>query len=307
MDPIEAIKSDKDTTFAFLLEAQRRNWSVAYMELTDLFSENGEPRARTHTLQVFEHKQRWFEKKASTLQALVEFDVILMRKDPPVNRNYLYATQLLELAERNNVLVVNRLQSLRDFNEKLFINWFPQCCVPTIVTSQMQKIKHFLLEQGDIIVKPLHSMGGDSVFRIKNSDPNINVILELLTQRGHDYIMAQRYIAEIDQGDKRILLINGQPVPYALARFAPPGETRANLAVGGNGIAIPLTERDRFICEQIGPVLVEKGLWFVGIDVIGDYLTEINITSPTGVRELDAQCQLNCSALLFDWIEEQLT
>jgi glutathione synthase len=231
-----------------------------------------------------------------------------MRKDPPFNLEYIYTTYLLERAETAGVLVVNRPRSLRDANEKLFATCFPQCCPATLVTQEARRIKDFLNEQGDIIVKPLHGMGGTSVFRLRPDDPNVNVILETLTGHDQRLTMAQRYLPEIIiTGDKRILLIEGEPVPYALARFPAQGETRANLAVGGRGEGVALSERDRWICAQVGPRLRKMGLIFVGLDVIGDYLTEINVTSPTGVRELDTQFGLNIGNDLMEAIECRLS
>ena len=229
-----------------------------------------------------------------------------MRVDPPFDMDYIYTTYLLERAEAAGVLVVNKPQSLRDANEKLFTAWFPQCCSPTLVTSQTQRIRDFLTEHGDIIVKPLDGMGGASIFRLKAQDHNLGVVLETMTDHGKKLTMAQRYLAEIKQGDKRILIINGKPVPYGLARIPAAGETRGNLAAGGTGAGRELTDREYWLCEQIGPVLVEKGLLFVGLDVIGDYVTEINVTSPTCVQELDNLYGLNISALLMDCIEEKL-
>jgi glutathione synthase len=229
-----------------------------------------------------------------------------MRVDPPFNMNFVYTTYVLEQAESDGVLVVNKPQSLRDANEKLFTAWFPDCCSPTLVTSQTQRIKDFLLEHEDIIVKPLDGMGGASIYRLKKADHNLGVVLETMTNHGKELTMVQRYLPEIKQGDKRILIVNGQPVPYALARIPAEGETRGNLAAGGTGEGRTLTDRDRWLCEQIGPTLVKKGLFFVGLDVIGDYVTEINVTSPTCVQELDNQFGLNISALLMDCIEEQL-
>ncbi|MES2998441.1 MAG: glutathione synthase [Pseudomonadota bacterium] len=302
MDPISQINSKKDTTFAMLLEAQRREWPIFYMEQTDLFFENEIPSARMRRLTVKEGIENWFEFGKETLQRLASLAVILMRKDPPIDMQYIYTTQLLDKAEQQGVLVVNKPQSLRDYNEKLFTLHFPQCCPPTVVTHTIEAAKKFLEAYEDIIAKPLEGMGGFSVFRLRKNDPNINVILETLSANNQRYMLIQRYIPEITEGDKRILMIHGEPVPYALARIAAPGETRANLAVGGKGLGVELSERDRWICQQLRPILQEKGLVFVGLDVIGDYLTEINITSPTGIRELDEQFDLNIAGLLMDAI-----
>lgn len=300
MDSITGINPKKDSTVAILLEAQRRSWPLFYMQAKDLFLRDAIPYARMRSLRLKDDATHWFEFTEEHLLALDSLSVILMRKDPPLDMSYIYATQLLDKAQ--GVLIVNRPQSLRDFNEKLFTLDFPQCCPPSLVTSSIQAAKNFLAEQQDIIAKPLDGMGGRSVFRLGLADPNCNVILETLTAHNQHYVLLQRYIPEILAGDKRIILINGEPLPYALARMAPPGETRANLAVGGKGKAMALTERDYWICQQLGPTLREKGLILVGIDVIGDYLTEINITSPTGIRELDQQCGLNISAQLLDSI-----
>lgn len=302
MDPIAGINPKKDTTLALLLAAQQRHWPIFYMEIQDLFLVNEKPYARMRSLQVKNDAKHWFEFGKETIAALDSLSVILMRKDPPLDMQYIYATQLLDKAEQQGVLIANHSQSLRDFNEKLFTLNFPQCCPPSLVTSSIQMAQKFLLEHQDIIAKPLDGMGGRSVFRVRENDPNSNVILETLTNNNQSYMMVQRYIPEVLMGDKRIIMINGEPIPYALARFPASGETRANLAVGGIGKAVKLSERDVWICQQVAPILREKGLLFVGLDVIGDYLTEINITSPTGVRELDTQCKLNIGAQFIDAI-----
>lgn len=306
MDPITAIHVEKDSTFAMLLEAQRRKWSIFYMEQKDLILKQGNVWARMHELRVQDDKSHWYEFGKEKIQEVGKLDVVLMRKDPPVNTEYLYATQLLDLVEKAGALVVNKPQSLRDFNEKLFISWFPDCCPPTLVTTNANNLHEFLAKHEDIICKTLNLMAGQMVFRLQKSDPNINVIIETLSSYGTKFVMAQRYLPEIAQGDKRILLIDGEPVPYALARIAKKGETRANLAAGGHGTGVALSERDRWLCEQIAPVLREKGLLFVGMDVIGDYITEINITSPTCIRELDKQYGINISAQLLDCITHKL-
>ncbi len=302
MDPIDGINPKKDTTFALLLAAQQRDWPIFYMEVQDLFLVNEKPCARMRSLQVKDDEKSWFAYGKETIASLTSLSVILMRKDPPIDMQYIYTTQLLDKAEQLGVLIANHPQSLRDFNEKLFTLNFPQCCPDSLVTSNIHAAHDFLLQQQDIIAKPLDGMGGQSVFRLRVDDPNSKVILETLTANNQSYMMVQRYIPEVRAGDKRIILINGEPIPYALARFAPPGETRANLAVGGIGKAVKLTERDVWICQQVGPSCREKGLLLVGLDVIGDYLTEINITSPTGVREIDAQSKLNIGAQFIDAI-----
>jgi len=306
MDPIGSINIKKDSTFAMLLEAQARGWELHYMELGDLFLRDGVAFARRRSLKVFEDSSRWFEFGPETTSALSELDVILMRKDPPFDMEYVYATYLLEQAEAAGVLVVNKPRSLRDANEKLFTAWFPQCTPPTLVTRRSTLIRDFLAEHQDIILKPLDGMGGASVFRLRREDPNVNVVLETLTHKETHYAMAQRFIPDITQGDKRILMIDGEPIPYALARIPAAGETRGNLAAGGTGTGVALSERDRWICREVGPALRERGLLFVGLDVIGDYLTEINVTSPTCVRELDKLYGLHISAQQLDVITKRL-
>ncbi len=307
MDPIGSINIKKDSTFAMLLEAQQRGWPIRYMEQADLFLHDGQAFARHRGLKLFDDARRWFEWGEENTEPLAAFDVILMRKDPPFDMEYVYTTYLLERAEDSGVLVVNKPRSLRDANEKLFTAWFPQCTPPTLVTRNAKRIRDFLGEHGDIVLKPLGGMGGESVFRLRRGDPNTNVVIETLTADETRFAMAQRFIPEIAQGDKRILLVDGEPIPYALARIPAEGETRGNLAAGGTGVGVPLTERDRWICAQVGPVLREKGLIFVGLDVIGDYLTEINVTSPTCIRELDRLYDLHISAKLLDAIAGRLS
>lgn len=307
MDPIGSIKPYKDSTFAMMLEAQRRQWEIFYIEQKDMFLRDG--RALTTTRRIFltdEREHWWRFASEPQVTSLSDFDVILMRKDPPFDMEYVYSTYLLEIAEAAGVTVINKPQSLRDINEKMYTAWFPQCCPPTVVSRDMARIRSFHAEQRDIIVKPLDGMGGASIFRIKNDDANTSVILETLTNHGNRTIMAQRYIPEITQGDKRILMINGEPIPFALARIPAHGETRGNLAAGGRGEGRPLNERDKWLCAQVGPTLRAKGLFFVGLDVIGDYLTEINVTSPTCIRELDEIFSLNIAEQLFDSIETHL-
>ena len=306
MDPIGSIKVHKDSTLAMLLEAQRRDWSIRYMEQGDLFLRDGQSFARLRALKVFDDPSHWFEWGEEKTGPLSDLDVILMRKDPPFNMEYVYATYLLERAEDAGVLVVNKPRSLRDANEKLFTAWFPQCTPPTLVTRAVGRLRDFLAEHEDIVLKPLGSMGGESIFRLRRGDPNTNVVIETLSANASRYVMAQRFIPEIALGDKRILLIDGEPIPYALARIPAEGEFRGNLAAGGKGVGTPLSERDRWICAQVGPRLREKGLLFVGLDVIGNYLTEINVTSPTCVRELDRLYGLQISAKLMDTIAAKL-
>ncbi len=306
MDPIGAINYPKDSTLAMLLAARARGWELYYMEQPDLFLQDGECHARMARLEVRPDPAGWYSLAGHVTAPLQSLDVVLMRKDPPVDLEYLYTTFLLERAEAAGVLVVNRPAAIRDANEKLYTAWFAQCCVPMRVTRSLERLAGFLAEHGDIVVKPLNGMGGASVFRVRSDDPNRNVIFETITGNGSQSVMAQRYIPEIIHGDKRILMINGEPFPYALARIPAPGENRGNLAAGGSGIGVELSARDRWICDQVAPALCEKGLLFVGLDVIGDYLTEINVTSPTCIRELDTQYGSNIGASLMDAIEGML-
>jgi glutathione synthase len=302
MDPIGSIKIHKDSTFAMLLAAQTRGWQLFYMEQRDLSLRDGVCHARIRELRVEDNPAGWYQLGEAAEIPLHEMDVVLMRKDPPFDMEYIYTTYLLEAAENRGCFVVNRPRSLRDANEKLFTGYFPHCTPPTLVTRREDEIRAFHREHGDIILKPLGGMGGASVFRVAPNDANLGVIIETLTQHGGAYTMAQRYIPEITQGDKRILMIDGEPVPYALARIPAKGETRGNLAAGGRGEGTPLDEHDRWIAAQVGPELRAHGILFAGLDVIGDYLTEINVTSPTCIRELDAQFGLNIAGDLIDAI-----
>lgn len=302
MDPIANIHYKKDTTLALLWAAQERNWELHYMEPSALYLEQGEPRATMAPLAVHRDPDTWFTLQPAGDRALTDLDVILMRRDPPFDNEYIYNTYILEAAERQGTLILNRCHSLRDCNEKVFATQFPQCCPPVLVSGDTERLKAFYREHGDVIFKPLDGMGGSSIFRVREGDSNLSVILETLTGHGRQTIMAQRYIPEIVDGDKRILMINGEPVPYCLARVPLAGESRGNLAAGGTGRAQPLTDRDRWIAEQVGPSLRERGLLFVGLDVIGDYLTEINVTSPTCVREIDDQCGLDIGDDLMECI-----
>ena len=306
MDPIDSITPKKDSTLAMLLEASRRGADIHYMLQSDLKLVAGEALARSRRLSVRDDDEDWFEIGEAADIRLGDLDAILMRKDPPFDMEYVYSTYLLEQAQAAGVLIVNDPQSLRDANEKLFTAWFPQCCPPTLVTRQKHLIREFQHTHGDIILKPLDGMGGASIFRVNKGDPNFSVIVETLTEHGKQSVMAQKYLPEITDGDKRILLIDGEPVPYALARIPADGETRGNLAAGGRAEGRPLTERDRWICAQVGDKLREKGLIFVGLDVIGDYLTEINVTSPTCIRELDRQFDINIAGDLMNAIEKRL-
>jgi glutathione synthase len=304
MDPIGEIKTYKDSSFAMLLEAQRRDHSLFYMEPDDLYAKDGRVFARMQQLEVRDNNTDWFSLKPVGSMPLDELDIVLMRRDPPFNMDYIYATYMLELAEKAGTLVINRPQSLRDANEKFFINNFPQCCVPMMITSRSARIREFVGQHGHCVVKPLDGMGGESVFQVSDSDLNLNVILETITRHDSRAVMAQKYIDEISQGDKRILVINGEPVPYALARFAGEGDFRGNLAKGGSSQGVPLSERDRWICSQVAPELKKRGILFAGLDVIGDWLSEVNVTSPTCIRELDEAFDLNIAGLLFDAAEE---
>lgn len=306
MDPIESIKPKKDSTLAMLLAAQKRGWELYYFEQHDLFLRDGEAFGQAKLITVHDDLKHWFTFGNTVKIAMSALDVILMRKDPPLDMQYIHTTYMLEIAEAAGALVLNKPQSLRDANEKLFTAWFPQCCPPTLVSRDMPQIRDFLHEQHDIIVKPLEGMGGMSIFRLQRNDMNTSVVLETLTGFSTRYVMAQRFIPEIAAGDKRILLIDGEPINYALARIPAPGEVRGNLAAGGRGEGVPLSDRDRWICSQVGPTLREKGLTFVGLDVIGDYLTEINVTSPTCIRELDALYNLDIAGQLMDRIQNKL-
>lgn len=306
MDPIERIKPYKDTTLAMLIEAERRGWSIDYMTLDDLALVNGEAWGRGCPLRVRDDNSDWFSLGEPREHSLAELDLLLMRKDPPVDSEYIYATHILEAAERAGVLVANRPLGLRDAQEKLFTAHFPACCAASRVDMRAGPLRAFIREHGAAVLKPLSGMGGDSIFVVRDGDPNTTVIIESLSARGTRYVMAQRYLPEISAGDKRILVIDGEPVPWALARIPAAGETRGNLAAGGRGEGVPLTDRDRWICEQVAPALRARGLWFAGLDVIGDYLTEINVTSPTCVRELDRIYGLNIAGELFDVLERRL-
>jgi len=307
MDPIKNIKPIKDSTFAMLLEARQRQWQIHYMELSDLSVHDGKPHATTTRLDVFDDSNNWYKKSDTRFMPLQELDVILMRKDPPFDMEYIYATYILQLAQESGCLVVNDPTSLRDANEKLYTSWFPQCCAPSLVSRNAAEIKTFLATHQDIILKPLGGMGGASIFRVQADDANTNVIIETLTHNGQAFCMAQQYIPEISKGDKRILIIDGEPVPFALARIPASGENRGNLAAGGRAEGVALSERDHWICEQLAATLKKKGLLFVGIDVIGDFLTEINVTSPTCIRELDELYNLNIAGQLMDSIEHNLS
>jgi len=303
MDPIANIKSYKDSSFAMLLEAQRRGHELYYMEPENLFAKDGRVFAWMQQLEVRDNTTDWFSLIPIGNKPLDELDIVLMRRDPPFDMDYIYATYMLELAEKADTLVINRPQSLRDANEKFFITNFPQCCVPMMISSQSDLLREFVSQQGHCVVKPLDGMGGESVFQVSDTDMNLNVILETITRHDSRPVMAQKYIDEISQGDKRILVVNGEPVPYALARFAGKGDFRGNLAKGGSSKGVPLSERDRWICSQVAPELKKRGILFAGLDVIGDWLSEVNVTSPTCIRELDKEFGLNIAGQLFDAAE----
>ncbi|MGB1984385.1 MAG: glutathione synthase [Porticoccaceae bacterium] len=306
MDPIGSINYKKDTTLALLLAAQRRGYRLFYMEQQHLFLENGNPRAEVRPLKVIENPFKWYELDEASSIPLEELDVILMRKDPPFDSEFIYSTYILEAAERRGTLVVNKPQSLRDCNEKVFATEFPDCTPPLLVSRDEYRLKKFLAEHLDVVFKPLDGMGGTSIFRAQQGDQNVNVILETLTNNGRETIMAQKYLPEITTGDKRILVVDGEVIPYCLARIPAAGEFRGNLAAGGQGLVQPLSDRDRWIAEQIAPVLQAKGLIFVGLDIIGDYLTEINVTSPTCVREIDSAQETGIGDRLLNAIDIRL-
>jgi len=306
MDPISAINIKKDSSFAMLLEAQRRGYEIHYMEMKDLYLRAGEARAATRLLSVEQNYDKWYEFGSEQDIALADLNVVLMRKDPPFDTEFIYATYILERAEEKGTLIVNKPQSLRDCNEKLYTAWFADLTPDTLVTRSAQQIRDFWQEHGDIILKPLDGMGGASIFRVKQEDPNLSVIIETLTEHGSFYCMAQNYLSAIKEGDKRVLVVDGEPVPYCLARIPKSGETRGNLAAGGRGEARPLSESDWEIARRVGPTLKEKGLIFVGLDIIGDKLTEINVTSPTCIREIEAAFPISITGMLMDAIEKRL-
>lgn len=306
MDPVGGINIKKDSTFAMMLEAQRRGHALRYMEPSDLWMDGSEARARMREITVRDDPADWYTLGQAQDAALGDLDIVLMRRDPPFDMNYVHLTYMLELAAEQGALVINRPQSLRDANEKFYIAHFPQCCTPFAISPHATQITAFVDTHGKSVVKPLEGMGGESIFQLNPGDPNLKVILETITKHGREPVMVQKYIPEISAGDKRILVIDGAPVPFALARLPSADDFRGNLAKGGTGKGVPLSDRDRWICDQVAPVLREKGIVFAGLDVIGDWLTEINVTSPTGVRELDATYDLNIAGLLFDAAERKL-
>ena len=307
MDPIADIKFSKDSTLAMLLAAQADGFDLRYLEMGDLMLRDGVALGRTRPLKVFKDPTRWFELGNPVLQRLGDLDAILMRKDPPFDTEYIYSTYILERAQDQGALVVNDPRGLRDMNEKVYTAWFPQCCAPTLITRDMSDMQAFLVEHDKIVCKPLHGMGGRSIFVLERGDKNTNVVFETLTDYGSNYAIVQRYLPEIvTGGDSRVLLVDGTPIPYALARIPSSEDNRGNLAAGATGVGRPLRERDLFLTSQIGPSLAERGMLFVGLDVIGDYVTEINVTSPTGIRELDQQFGIDIAALLIAAIRRRL-
>ncbi|MCF7984885.1 MAG: glutathione synthase [Thiohalocapsa sp.] len=306
MDPIGSISIKKDSTFAMMLAAQRRGWTLWYMEQGDLFLSDSVVSATMRPVAVRDDPLDWFTLGDSETRPLSAIDAVLMRKDPPFDMEYVYATYLLELARDAGCLVVNDPQTLRDANEKIFAAHFPQCCPPLTVTRSAALLRGFLESHGDIILKPLDGMGGRSIFRIGRGDPNTGVIIETLTANGTRFCMAQRYLPEIVDGDKRVLLVNGEPVEHVLARVPSGGDSRGNLAAGARAEVRPISERERWIAAQVGPELRRRGVLFAGLDVIGDWLTEINITSPTCIREIDRDCGTDIAGDLMNAVAEQL-
>ena len=305
MDPIEGIKPAKDSTLAMMLAAQKRGHELFYLEQRDLWLRDGVAWGRAHPVEVRDDYENWATLGAEHIKRLSTLDVILMRKDPPFDMEYIYTTYILERAEAEGVLVVNKPAGLRDMNEKVYTAWFPQCCAPTLITRDMGDMHAFLKEHHQIVCKPLHGMGGRSIFVIREGDKNANVIFETMTNYGSQFAIVQKYLPEIvETGDSRILIIDGEPAPYALARIPSASDNRGNLAAGAQGKGRELNDRVRWLVSQIGPALRERGMLFVGIDVIGGYVTEINVTSPTGIRELDKQFNCDIATLLIDAIEK---
>ena len=306
MDPIQSISFYKDSTLAILLAAQAQGFELFYMEQSDLYIDNTGPKAQLRPLKVFNDANKWFELGDSRDAALEEMDVLVMRKDPPFDSEFIYSTYILEAAERRGSLVVNKPQSLRDCNEKVFATEFPQCTPPLLVSRDQERLKGFLTEHQDVVYKPLDGMGGTSIFRVKEGDQNLNVILETVTKQGTETIMAQKFMPQITQGDKRILVVDGEIIPFCVARIPTGSDFRGNLAAGGRGVVQPLSERDLWIAQQVAPTLKERGLIFVGLDVIGDYLTEINVTSPTCIREIDNAEDTQIGKRLIDAVRARL-
>ena len=307
MDPIAKIKYAKDSTLAMLLAASTRGWELSYLEMSDLFVRDGVALGRARPLTVAANPGAWFELGAAAVVKLGSFDAILMRKDPPFDMEYIYSTYVLDRAALQGALVVNQPQGLRDMNEKVFTAWFPECCAPTLITRNMADMQAFLTEHGTAVCKPLHGMGGRSIFVLQMGDKNSGVVFETLTNYGEQFAIVQRYIPEIVKGgDNRIIVVDGEPVPFALSRIPSSSDNRGNLAAGAKGVARPIRDRERWLARQIGPALAARGMLFVGLDVIGDYVTEINVTSPTGIREIDKQCGTDIASLLMAAIERRL-
>ncbi len=302
IDPLSTLDPCKDSSLALLAAAGKRQWQCGYFTVNDLFAQDGAAFAKITSLKVNESASTWTELE-SKVCPLTEFDIILIRKDPPFDLSYMYATQILDIAERAGVLVSNKPQSLRNHNEKLSLLQYPEVCPTTLVTMDMSRLQAFWHSHDSVVFKPLDAMGGGSIFHVNEDGANLNVILETLTQRGTRSIMAQVYIADLPRsGDKRIILLNGEPIPYALARFPKPGEFRANLAVGGHGLVVPITERDRHLCGILKPSLQAQHLHFVGLDVIGDFVTEINVTSPTCVRQISQESGIDIAGDYLDFL-----
>jgi glutathione synthase len=307
MDPIESIKPAKDSTLAMMLAAQKRGWELLYLEQRDLWLTDGVPWGRVRPIQVRDDLNNWATLGAISIEKLGDMDAILMRKDPPFDMEYIYTTYILDRAQETGALVLNRPQGLRDMNEKVFTAWFPQCCAPTLITRDMGDMHAFLHQHKHIVCKPLYGMGGKSIFVIAEGDKNANVIFENMTEYGSHFAIVQKYLPDIvTTGDSRVLVIDGEPVPYALARIPSPTDNRGNLAAGAKGVGRPLNDRDRWLVSQIGPTLRERGMIFVGLDVIGGFVTEINVTSPTGIRELDKQFHIDVAGMLIDAIARKL-
>jgi len=307
MDDISSIKPHKDSTFAMMLEAQARHWEIYTFDSSDMYYSDGKVIADSRKTLVNDSESDWHSREDVQPLSLGGLDAVFMRKDPPFDMDYIYATYLLEQLESDGVLVVNKPSSLRDANEKLFALNFPECIPKTLVSSNIEKLNTFINEIKTVVVKPLDGMGGTDIYKLSHGDHNIEEVLQKITNNQSRYIMAQEFLPEIKEGDKRILLINGKPVDYALARLPAEGSFKGNLAAGAKGVGQPLSERDRYLCSQIAPILIKKELMFVGLDVIGDYITEINVTSPTCIRELDKQFGLNISAMLLDEVEDRLS
>jgi glutathione synthase len=307
MDDISSIKPHKDSTFAMMLEAQARHWEIYTFDSSDMYYSDGKVIADSRKTLVNDSESDWHSREDVQPLSLGGLDAVFMRKDPPFDMDYIYATYLLEQLESDGVLVVNKPSSLRDANEKLFALNFPECIPKTLVSSNIKKLNTFINEIKTVVVKPLDGMGGTDIYKLSHGDHNIEEVLQKITNNQSRYIMAQEFLPEIKEGDKRILLINGKPVDYALARLPAEGSFKGNLAAGAKGVGQPLSERDRYLCSQIAPILIKKELMFVGLDVIGDYITEINVTSPTCIRELDKQFGLNISATLLDEVENRLS